>query len=370
MGSRIFALPIAGLVIAGVLVFASAIPVAAEPARIGLVIGNGDYEAYSALPACVESSRNVANTLRGLGFQVVERQDVSSGGMGAAISDFGRRLQASPNAGVLVYFCGYAAGMNRRAFLLPVSAHIARATDVMTQGILAKALLDVLSRGEPTSGLVALDLATAPNATEPALDTLRELSAPDGVALIALSGNPPPSGPSALSVALVDGLSEPGVDSATLLASVESALENAHVRIAALRRPSVSRPLAVDSSSPPVPEPALTAPDQAGDPTEPAREPAIDAPAVGSRQASPSPSFPDEREMNESERRRVQEALARIGYYSGGIDGIFGRETRAAIRRFQHEIDEEMTGSITGAQAVRLLYPGSGAHWPDQPARP
>jgi peptidoglycan hydrolase-like protein with peptidoglycan-binding domain len=39
----------------------------------------------------------------------------------------------------------------------------------------------------------------------------------------------------------------------------------------------------------------------------------------------------------------------------GEIDGLFGSETRAAIRRFQFEIGAEMTGTITGQQAARLL---------------
>jgi peptidoglycan hydrolase-like protein with peptidoglycan-binding domain len=59
--------------------------------------------------------------------------------------------------------------------------------------------------------------------------------------------------------------------------------------------------------------------------------------------------------MTVGERRRVQQGLAAIGYYSGAIDGLFGPETRAAIRRFQYEIDVEMTGVITGGQATRLL---------------
>lgn len=59
--------------------------------------------------------------------------------------------------------------------------------------------------------------------------------------------------------------------------------------------------------------------------------------------------------MTIGERRRVQEALRRLGYYAGEIDGLFGPETRAAIRRFQHEIGVTMTGIITGAQATRLL---------------
>jgi hypothetical protein len=42
--------------------------------------------------------------------------------------------------------------------------------------------------------------------------------------------------------------------------------------------------------------------------------------------------------MSKANRRQVQEALHRLDYYKGPVDGIFGRLTRAAIRRFQHEI--------------------------------
>ena len=45
--------------------------------------------------------------------------------------------------------------------------------------------------------------------------------------------------------------------------------------------------------------------------------------------------------MSEADRRQVQEALGRLDYYQGGVDGIFGRLTRDAIRRFQQDIGEE-----------------------------
>jgi peptidoglycan hydrolase-like protein with peptidoglycan-binding domain len=61
--------------------------------------------------------------------------------------------------------------------------------------------------------------------------------------------------------------------------------------------------------------------------------------------------------MTAEDRRRVQQALSRMGYYAGQADGVFGPNTRAAIRRFQFEIGAEMTGTLTGAQATRLLRP-------------
>jgi peptidoglycan hydrolase-like protein with peptidoglycan-binding domain len=59
--------------------------------------------------------------------------------------------------------------------------------------------------------------------------------------------------------------------------------------------------------------------------------------------------------MTQANRRDVQIALARLGYYDGRIDGTMGPDTRAAIRRWQHEIGAEMTGTLTGALATRLV---------------
>jgi len=59
--------------------------------------------------------------------------------------------------------------------------------------------------------------------------------------------------------------------------------------------------------------------------------------------------------LTEADRRRVQVALQRLGYYSGGVDGVFGPESLAAIRRFQHELGAEMSGRLTAEQAARLL---------------
>ena len=44
----------------------------------------------------------------------------------------------------------------------------------------------------------------------------------------------------------------------------------------------------------------------------------------------------------------VQRALARKGYYRGGIDGDIGPGTRAAIRSYQYQRGLEVTGRIDG----------------------
>ena len=59
--------------------------------------------------------------------------------------------------------------------------------------------------------------------------------------------------------------------------------------------------------------------------------------------------------MSVANRRQVQEALHRLGYYDGPMDGIFGPLTRGAIRRFQESIGEKGTGHLTAAEANRLV---------------
>jgi peptidoglycan hydrolase-like protein with peptidoglycan-binding domain len=62
--------------------------------------------------------------------------------------------------------------------------------------------------------------------------------------------------------------------------------------------------------------------------------------------------------MGDGDRRFVQGALQKLGYYSGQVDGVFGPDTRAAIRRYQHELGAPMTGNLTPDQATRLARGG------------
>jgi peptidoglycan hydrolase-like protein with peptidoglycan-binding domain len=66
-------------------------------------------------------------------------------------------------------------------------------------------------------------------------------------------------------------------------------------------------------------------------------------------------AMPDESRMSKADRLRVQDMLHRLGYYKWHVDGVFGPLTRAAIRRFQHDIGAEMTGRLTAEEASRLI---------------
>lgn len=56
-----------------------------------------------------------------------------------------------------------------------------------------------------------------------------------------------------------------------------------------------------------------------------------------------------------SQRVAVQRELTRLGYPTGGTDGVWGRNTRTAIATWQRDRKEKVTGYVTEAQLKLLL---------------
>lgn len=329
--------------------FVAVAPVAlAAPERVALVLGNHKYAALDALPGCLTSSSTMSRALEALDYEVVERYNSSAGGMAGAVDAFLRKLKAAPGASALVYYCGYAAAANDRLFVLPTPVSVLRPNDLLTQGVLAKSLLDVLERGKTSRAMLALDLVDGDVFS--AAEALERLPSGDGTGLIVVSGDQGIDTPSPLAKTLAAGLAAPDIDGAALLNQAEVVLADTPSEVVAARPPRVALALLADELRAPVPEPEQPE-------SIPAQEPVVDMPAPGAvpeQVAASSPRFPEEDEMTPYQKRLVQIGLARIGLYGGRIDGLFGSETRAAIRRFQADIGAEQTGIITGEQAAKL----------------
>ena len=173
--------------------------------------------------------------------------------------------------------------------------------------------------------------------------------------MIGASNDGASEGPTAASLALRDQAAE-GETSLDLFATgirrrlAKAAAVTAQF-IPAIARPAeaAARPEAPPSTAP-APSTAIAVPPP---PPPPPPEPAILAPPAAA--PSPSATMADEDQMSEQDRRRVQVLLATMGYYCGRIDGTFGPETRAAIRRYQFEIKAELTGRLNAEQATRLV---------------
>jgi len=321
------------------------------PARIALVLGNSEYYSLPATPSCTASMRLVSDALAGLGYRVVERGDGTSGGIGAAMGKFQSAIEDHPGASAVAYFCGHAAALDQRIFVLPVSASLVRPSDVRTQGILAKAFLDLMQRGRTSRALVLMDLDSRESLSQEALNVLARIETDAGTGLIAVVGSLDKESATLLASTLAEKLAAPDVATVPLLRGLDSKLsKSTDTRIGAMHLPLTSLALAEEDplhppkAQTPGPTPVILEPP----PAAAAPQPVVVPPSV-------EPSFPDEAAMTPEQRRMVQIGLARFGYYGGRIDSVFGPETRAAIRQYQGEIRAEVTGIITGEQARRLL---------------
>jgi hypothetical protein len=323
----------------------------AEPLRTALIIANAQYAELPPLARCTASAAVVRDALKAKGFEVVERNDVRRGEFDAAIGALAKRTAASPPSVAVLYYCGYAREFNGRSFLLPAAASIARDNDVLTQGLIAKSLVDSLARVGDSSGVVLLDAFQQPDAPATGLARLGEQVQPGSFAVIGANNDAVGQGPAAAAQALRGQLTGDELSLEKFVAGMRRDLgPGTAFFVAATGRPS----FLIGGKPPPAPPaPVAVAP-----PPPPAPAP---APAASPPPAAPAPAPPpqqvmvDEDRMSDQDRRQVQAALATLGYYSGRIDATFGPETRAAIRRYQFEIKAEMTGRLTGEQATKLV---------------
>jgi len=328
-----------------------------EQLRIALVISNGQYASMPALARCSASATIVRDALRGIGFEVIERADLGRGEFDTAIGALARRAAASPSSLAALYYCGYAVEFNGRSFLLPTSANITRDYDVLTQGIISKSLVDSLIRAKESTGFVLLDVFRTPDTSATTgLGGLIEQMQPSNFAVIGVSNSGAAEGPTAASLALRDQVAERELSLAAFINGMRRQLSK-DATVTAHFVPAVGGPSFLtggprDASPAAAPPPATSAPPPAVA-VRPSPAPVVEAPPV----APPPPRqiMTDEDQMSEQDRRRIQVILATMGYYGGRIDGTFGPETRAAIRRYQFEIKAELTGHLNAEQATRLV---------------
>jgi hypothetical protein len=312
-----------------------------EPLRIALVIANGQYANFPAMARCAPAAAAARDGLRAKGFEIIERNNLGRGEFDTAIGLLARRVAASPPAVAALYYCGYAAEFNNRSFLLPVSAVLSRDHDVLSQGVVVKSVVDSLRRAPDGAGLVLLDVFTLPNAPAGRMGPLAEQLPASSFAVIAANNDGPGEGATAAALGLRDEVAAGD-------ASVNSVLSGLRRRLA--KEAVTAQFIAATSDAALAPE---TRP-------APAPAPAPVPPPAAASAPPPPPAAPlhvmvDEDRMSDQDRRQVQTVLATIGYYAGRIDGTFGPETRAAIRRYQFEIKAELTGRLTAEQATRLV---------------
>jgi peptidoglycan hydrolase-like protein with peptidoglycan-binding domain len=75
---------------------------------------------------------------------------------------------------------------------------------------------------------------------------------------------------------------------------------------------------------------------------------------LGTQQAALPPSVPPPDALRASSVRAVQERLRSLGFYSGGVDGVWGQSTQGAIAQFQQNRGLQPNGQLTPATVTAL----------------
>ena len=299
-------------------VMAAATPFAAMAQNIALVVVNGDYDTLRDIRNG-SFAEDTTRLLAGAGFEVTQLVDAPFIEATAALSQFRAEVLAADR--VLVVLAGHVVSDGERSWLLTSNAESPDAFTVGAQGLPIEPVLAMLSEQQGTSA-VLLAVAGEPLRLGGGLFTgSGTVEAPQGV--VAFVG--PTRG---ISSTLRD-LLEPGQSFAETANGLPSSVEASGF----LSRSVSFLPEGSGESS--VPQPVLQA------------DPIVDVEAVETVLG-----------LDREERRSVQRNLQLLGYDPRGIDGIFGRGTRTAIRDWQASNGFEGTGYLSGNQIVLLQEQG------------
>ena len=123
--------------------------------RVALVIGNAAYAPPAALGNPVNDARDMAQVLRGLGFDVIVREDATQGQMRQALREFAGRLAAG---GVgLFYFAGHGVQVKGKNYLIPVGVSIDTEAEAEDEGIDVNGVLSRMAEAGSRVNIVVLD---------------------------------------------------------------------------------------------------------------------------------------------------------------------------------------------------------------------
>jgi Caspase domain len=151
--------------------------------RIALVIGNAAYPGSAALANPGNDAKAMGETLRSLGFTVVEARDSSRAQMMQAISTVRDNLKGRAGTGMF-YYAGHALQLDWRNYMVPVDAKMSKAADVPEQTVDLSQVIDAFKAAGNKMNIVVLDACRDnPFAGTATGKGLAQLDAPPGTFL-------------------------------------------------------------------------------------------------------------------------------------------------------------------------------------------
>ncbi len=154
MGARIFRIWLLLLAAASLSTPGAGVAAVGDGGRVALVIGNASYR-QAPLKNPVNDARAVAAALRGLGFNVIMRENAELGEMLEAIRQFS--IAARRNQVRLLYYAGHGAQVEGRNYLIPVNEEISGDDDIARKSADMSELVDQLGQLSDGTNILILD---------------------------------------------------------------------------------------------------------------------------------------------------------------------------------------------------------------------
>ncbi len=134
----------------------SAVAQAPGDIRVALVIGNSAYASAPALLNPSNDAKAMSDTLRGLGFTVVELRDGSKTQMAEAVGKVRDSLKGKQGIGML-YYAGHGLQVDARNFMVPVDAKMGKSADVALQTVDVSSVIDAFKTAGNRMNIIVLD---------------------------------------------------------------------------------------------------------------------------------------------------------------------------------------------------------------------
>ncbi len=328
---------------------------AARAENVALVIGNSDYTGQPDMPEAVRVTEAAVGLTRA-GWSVMTLRNLRAQDAESVLRRFADRLEGADRA--VIFLAGRFAHGGGDGWLLASDAARPDAIGVTRQGLALSSVL-LLAGQKPGGAAVLLGHAPAGLSLGAGLaEGPGGLAAPQGVLLA--------EGPvTELDALLRDGLLRPGTNFAAAVAAAgpgvrASGFVSDLTGLAGVTEEGVSTPQAAAEAG------YWQAVEDIGTPEayalyldrHPAGPNAAAARARLAEAAPPAAPTPETIEaalgLDREARRAVQRELSVLGHDPRGIDGIFGRGTRAAIAAWQRATGLEPTGFLDVSQRGRL----------------
>jgi uncharacterized caspase-like protein len=122
--------------------------------RVALLIGNNQY-ATTPLRNAANDAKDLADTLKELGFKVIVRENASRKDMIEAIREFGQALDGAETA--LFFFAGHAMQFKDRNYLIPIDAAMGSEEDVTFFSMDVSQVFDRMEKARTRFNFLILD---------------------------------------------------------------------------------------------------------------------------------------------------------------------------------------------------------------------